>query len=156
MRFFLGTHQPNWLHDTAVPLFVSHRRLARQKSFTRAKGPWALDSGGFSELSLFGEWRTSQADYVAAVRRYVEEIGKMAWAAPQDWMCEPPMIEKTGLSVREHQRRTVESVLSLRAAAPEIHWIPVLQGWNPAEYRIHAEDYALAGIDLACEEEIAC
>ena len=27
-----------------------------------ARGPWALDSGGFSELSLYGRW-TVTADY---------------------------------------------------------------------------------------------
>ena len=32
------------------------------KTLPRARGRWALDSGGFSELSLYGEWRTSARD----------------------------------------------------------------------------------------------
>jgi O-acetyl-ADP-ribose deacetylase (regulator of RNase III) len=32
--------------------------------------PWALDSGGFTELSLHGRWKATPAAYVAAVRRY--------------------------------------------------------------------------------------
>jgi hypothetical protein len=37
-------------------------------------------------------------EYAGLVARYAEEIGGMDWAAPQDWMCEPWIIEKTGLS----------------------------------------------------------
>jgi hypothetical protein len=87
--WYLGAHQPGWLGVAGVRLFVSHRRLAGRRSLPRAIAPWALDSGGFSELSLYGEWRTSPAEYVAAVRRYDTEIGGLEWAAPQDWMCEP-------------------------------------------------------------------
>lgn len=95
IKFYLGTHQPSWLANAGVPLFVSHRRLAGRKTLPRAVAGWALDSGGFSELSLYREWRTSPVDYVAAVRRYDNEIGMLEWAAPQDWMCEPPMLDKT-------------------------------------------------------------
>jgi hypothetical protein len=31
-----------------------------------------------------------------------------------DWMCEPFMLAKTGLSVREHQQRTVTNYLNPR------------------------------------------
>lgn len=94
-KFYLGTHQPHWLATAGVPLFVSHRRLAVRKSLPKAIEGWALESGGFSELSLYGEWRTTPEVYVAAVRRYDEKIGMLEWAAPQDWMCEPPMLDKT-------------------------------------------------------------
>lgn len=149
VTFYLGTHQPQWLAVTDVPLFVSHRRLMGRKTFPRALGPWALDSGGFSELSLFGSWQTSATDYIAAVRRYMAEIGGMAWAAIQDWMCEPFMIERTGLSLAEHQRRTIESYLSLSAMAPDVPWTPVIQGFARDDYHRHCDDYAAAGVDLA-------
>ena len=57
--FYLGTHHPSWLRKTDVPLFVSRRRLAGLKTLPRARGPWALDSGGFQELILHGEWTVS-------------------------------------------------------------------------------------------------
>ncbi len=148
MLFYLGTHQPQWLGLTDVPLFVSHRRLTKRKTFPRALGPWALDSGGFSELSMFGEWRTTPEDYVAAVRRYMAAIGKMQWAAIQDWMCEPFIVARTGLSVVEHQRRTIENYLTLTAMAPEIPWAPVIQGFVRDDYHRHIDDYEAAGVDL--------
>lgn len=52
MRFYLGTHMPHWLNDSTVPLFVSHRRLARYRgALPTAATHWALDSGGFTELA---------------------------------------------------------------------------------------------------------
>jgi hypothetical protein len=105
----LGVHRPAWLATAGVPLFVSHRMLAQRRTLPRASAPWALDSGGFSELSLFGEWRTGPGDYATAVSRYIEEVGNLRWAAQQDWMCEPSMLRRTGLTVADHQRRTVRT-----------------------------------------------
>jgi hypothetical protein len=65
---------------------------------------WALDSGGFTELSMHGRWTLSPRDYVAEVRSYVAALGRPDWIAPQDWMCEPWILEKTGGTVAEHQR----------------------------------------------------
>lgn len=148
MKFYLGTHMPNWLREVKVPLFVSHRRLLRQKKLPKSITPWALDSGGFTELSMHGRWVTSEADYISAVRRYRDEIGMMEWAAPMDWMCEPWINEKTGLSVREHQARTVANYLSLRRKAPDLPFVPVLQGWTLREYQDCADLYERVGVDL--------
>src|SRR5437764_1164840 len=55
-------------------------------------------------------------------------------AAPQDWMCEPFMVSRSGMSVTEHQTRTVASFAELRGLAPDLPFMPVLQGWTVAEY----------------------
>ncbi|WP_231500199.1 deazapurine DNA modification protein DpdA family protein [Saccharothrix sp. NRRL B-16314] len=150
MRFYLGTHQPSWLaRDLRVPLLVSHRRLAGRRSLPRATGPWALDSGGFTELSLHGRWRTDPAAYVAAVRRYATEIGHLEWAAPQDWMTEDHLLARTGESLRTHQHRTVANYLQLRDLASDLPIIPVLQGQSITDYHRCADLYERHGIDLA-------
>lgn len=154
MRFYLGTHEVSWLARTDIPLFVSHRRLAPRRGLPRALGGWALDSGGFTELSMHGRWTTSPETYATAVRRYRDEIGRLDWAAPQDWMCEPFMLAKTGLSVAEHQARTVASVLELRALAADLPWVPVLQGWQLDDYLACIDLYADAGIDLTVEPTV--
>jgi hypothetical protein len=149
--FWLGTHKPGWLASAGVPLFVSRRTLAPMRTLPRAIAPWALDSGGFTELAMHGAWLTTPAQYVAEVRRLSSEIGRMAWAAPQDWMCEPAMLEKTGLTVSEHQRRSVANLLELRSRAPDLPWVPVLQGWSLGDYWRHADAYQAAGVDLEAE-----
>ncbi|RAY16378.1 hypothetical protein DPM19_05740 [Actinomadura craniellae] len=147
--FYLGAHQPHWLWRVAFPLFVSHRQLARKGRLRRAGCRWALDSGGFTELSLNGRWTTTPAQYAEAVAQYAEHLGRLDFAAPQDWMCEPFMVERTGLSVAEHQHRTVANYLELTALAPHLPFIPVLQGWKLPDYLRCVELYAAAGIDLA-------
>lgn len=151
MTFFLGTHRPHWLEMLDVPLFVSRRCFEGRRSMPRARTTWALDSSGFTELALHGEWTMSPREYVALVRRIVGEVGMMAWAAIQDWMCEAPIRAKTGKTTAEHQRLTVESLLELRGIAPEIPWAPVLQGQHKYDYLEHVDMYARAGVALADE-----
>lgn len=146
--FYLGTHELSWLRRTDVPLFVSAVRFRRQRSWPRARGRWALDSGGFSELQAHGRWTVDAATYAAEVRVWVAAVGWPDFVAIQDWMCEPFMLAKTGLTVREHQERTIQSYLDLRALAPEIPWLPVVQGWEEADYVEHVAMYLRAGIDL--------
>lgn len=168
--FYLGTHRPYWLWNGAVdvPLFVSHSTLKTRKSaFPAATVPsWALDSGGFSELQHRGEWTVTPREYVQATARYDREIGRLDWAAPQDWMCEDAIIgggtyggqrfAGTHLSVAEHQRRTVANFLDLAELWPQFSdsanpYMPVLQG-KPgvvSSYLAHAAMYEDAGIHLA-------
>jgi hypothetical protein len=158
---YTGTHQPHWLWSGAVPadccLFVSHRALARYKTFRSASvRGWALDSGGFTELAMHGRWQTTARDYTAAVARYDREIGRLEWAAIQDWMCEATIRAATGLTVAEHQERSVASYAELAGLWPEYSdaecpFMPVLQA-APGDgegYLRHAAMYEVAGIRLA-------
>jgi hypothetical protein len=150
MIFYLGTDDAYWLWDNTPPhpLFISRRRLERYKNLKPSNTRWALDSGGFTELNMYGEWRTSPHKYVALVQRYANEIGNLDWAAPQDWMCEPSVLAKTGKTVTEHQQLTVNNYLTLKTLSPTLPIIPALQGWQPDDYLRHIEMYDKAGIDL--------
>jgi hypothetical protein len=134
-----------------VPVMVSHGRLRTRRTLPRATAPWVCDSRGFTELSQHGRWTISTGEYADAVQRYRDEIGMLEWASPQDWMCEPFITAKTGLSVSEHQHRTVDNLLTLRAMAPGVRWIPVLQGWALPDYLRCVDMYADAGINLVNE-----
>lgn len=155
MEFYLGTHQPAWLARVPVPLFVSRRRLAGRKTYPRAVAPWALDSGGFSELSMFGRWQTTAAQYASEVREFSREVGNLQWAAIQDHMCEPFITAKTmpstphKMAVQWHQSWTIDSYLELKALAPEVPWAPVIQGWEVGDYLRHVEMYDCRGVDLS-------
>jgi hypothetical protein len=151
VHFYLGTHETSWLERLDVPLFISHRRLAQRRRLPVARCGWALDSGGFTELEQFGGWKTTVNEYVEATARYAEDIGHLDWAAPMDWMCEPHMLAKTGLSVREHQERTIANYLELRDHGP---FIPVLQGWTLADYERCIDLYGDAGVALADEPTV--
>jgi len=154
MKFYLGTDRANWLWNgqlNNVPLFVSHRTLRRYKNFQPATTNWSLDSGGFTELSLHGEWTIRPSEYIAAIRRYQNEIGMLDWASPQDWMCEPVMLKRTGKNIDMHQWLTINNFLELRWQAPDLPIIPALQGWERDDYLRHVDYYMKAGIDLTTE-----
>lgn len=146
--FWLGAHHPRWLATVGVPLMVSRRSLAGRRSLPRAAEEWVLDSGGFTELSLNGGWTIGPHQYAREVRRFACEIGRLTWAAPQDWMCEPVILAKTGLTVAEHQARTVGNYLDLMAEDAGLPVIPVLQGWSLGDYERCLKRYERAGIDL--------
>lgn len=116
--------------------------------------PICVDSGGFSELSLFGRWTVSPKEYVDDLNR-LKALGlKIDWAAIQDYMCEPIMLEKTGLSIKEHQKRTVDSLKILRSLDDSIHFIPVLQGQTLEDYLQHFEMYEVEGFNLRGERVV--
>ena len=152
MDFYVGT-PPSGL-TWGMPVMVSHGRLRGRATLPRATAPWVCDSRGFSELSQHGRWTISPQSYANALIRYQAEIGRLVWASPQDWMCEPYILAKTGKTTAEHQALTIESVLTLRRLAPSVHVIPVLQGQQLADYLDHVAQYAAAGINLQAEPVI--
>lgn len=159
MKFWLGTHEESWLGTAGVPLMVSRNRLARRRTLPTAACEWVLDSGGFTELQQHGHWRIGPRQYADDVARYAETIGGLAWAAPQDLMCEPAIIHGgtfkgstfvgTGLSVGEHQIRTVGNYCDLRALDAPV--IPVLQGFTLSDYERCVDLYDRAGVKLHLE-----
>lgn len=154
-RFWLGTHLPTWAWTGVAPgpLFLSARRLyGRVSAFPRATCPVAIDSGGFTEVTMLGGWQTTPDDYVALVRRVTRELGTVEWAAIQDWMCEDVALRSTGLTVADHQRLTVESYLTLLDLAPEIRWLPVLQGQVLDDYLRCVDLYDGVGVDLRAHQ----
>ena len=75
---------------------------------------------------MHGRWTITEDEYAEEVRRFVRYYGaKLRWVAPQDWMCEPIVLaggvaprgivfKGTGLTVVEHQKRTVRNFVALR------------------------------------------
>lgn len=127
---------------------VSRRRLRTRLPGGPAVVRWALDSGGFTEVTKLGGWGIGATEYVAEVRRYSDRLGAPCWAAPQDWMCEDEALAATGLDVAEHQRRTVANLVELRQLAPDVAWLPVLQGQAVGDYLRCWQLYDAAGVDL--------
>ncbi len=149
MIFYLGCYDLKWLRTQCVPLFISLRIFKKTRKWPVATCPWALDSGAFSEIAKHGRWTLPVKDYVSLVRRIRDEVGLMEWAAPQDWMCEPAMIARTGLTVKEHQKRTTQNFCELIGLAPDLPFVPVLQGWTHQDYLNHVDLYAQNGVTLS-------
>lgn len=131
-RFFTGLHQPSDAqHFDAA--FISVNRLRTRKSPMKVRD-WIMDSGAFTEVTRHGHYRHSVAEYASEIRRWAKN-GNLLAAVAQDFMCEPFVVEKTGLSVPEHQRLTVERYDQLMAEdTAGVYIMPVLQGFSPESY----------------------
>jgi hypothetical protein len=137
------------------PILVSYGRLRPMKgSLPVATAPWVLDSRGFNEISEHGRWTIPAGEYAADVERYADQIGHLEWVAPQDWPASAALLARTGLTEAEHQRRTIESVLTLRQMLPDRTVIAVVTGETAAGYLRHVEMYRRAGLDLTSEPHV--
>lgn len=153
--FYIGLHQPS---DAAhfERCMVSVARLRERKSdFTVRE--WMMDSGAFMELKLHGCYRDDVSAYAAQIRRWAR-CGQLVAAVAQDYMCEPFILEKTGLSVLQHQRLTIQRYDALVAAETGVYILPVLQGFRPQEYADHIRQYgdrlsggAWVGVGSVCK-----
>src|SRR5436853_7177742 len=109
---------------------ISVNRLRNRKSDFSVNA-WMLDSGAFTELARFGHYRNSVQEYADCIKRW-KTCGELLTAVSQDYPCELPMREKTGLTVADHQRLTIERYDELLQCDTGVYILPVLQGYQPA------------------------
>lgn len=135
--------------------FISVNRLRERKSPFKVQ-KWIMDSGAFTEITTHGRYRTEPEEYAKEIERW-RLYGGMEMAVCQDYMCEPFVTSKTGLTVRGHQQLTIERFDRLRQAT-DAPLMPVLQGFKPKEYLEHLSEYgdrlesgARVGVGSVCK-----
>lgn len=158
MTYYTGLGQPSKANNSPAPVFLSATTLNRYATrgeaypITPTCG-WAGDSGAFTAMTGANPeghpWHFDADEYGAMWVRLMEDCAiPPDFVAVQDWPCEPLVRQRTGLTVREHQRLSHESYVYLAETFPMVPWLYVLQGWRPAEYLEHAAMAERAGIDL--------
>lgn len=156
MRFFIGLHQPSDAKNFPASMVSVNRLKGRISPFS--VGDWMMDSGAFTTIHTHGGYPEGVEVYAAHIRRWANN-GNLLCAVAQDYMCEPFMVEKTGLSVSEHQRLTIERYDALlREDTAGVYIMPVLQGYAPADYVRHLQAYgarlahgAWVGVGSVCK-----
>lgn len=138
MRFFVGLHQPSDAKHFDSS-FVSVGRLRNRKGpFTVTD--WIMDSQAFTTIATYGGYPHPVEEYAAQIKRW-KTNGNLLAAVSQDYMCEPVMLKKTGLTVADHQRLTIERYNALLRCYTGCYIMPVLQGYDPDEYVSHIQQY---------------
>ena len=138
MRFFTGLHQPSDAQHFDAAFISVNRLRDRKRPFV--VGDWIMDSGAFTEISTHGRYRHDVSEYAAQIRRWSTN-GNLLAAVAQDWMCEPFILSKTGLTVQQHQANTIERYDALLAENTGVYIMPVLQGFEPEQYVRHLVNY---------------
>jgi hypothetical protein len=138
--FYVGLHQPADAHRFPRCCISINRLRTRVKPV--GCPDVLLDSGAFTELHNYGGYRHAPAEYAADVRRlHSMGVVQISAAVAQDYMCEPFMLAKTGLTLIEHQRLTIERYDDLASEDLPVPVMPVLQGFHPSDYARHVRDY---------------
>jgi hypothetical protein len=146
-KFYIGLHQiTDAKHfDSAC---ISIRRLYGRKKSLRCPDV-LVDSSAFTELFLYGKYTKDSSVYAKELHRlHCEHVVHITAAVAQDYMCEEFMLKKTGLSVLDHQIRTIRRYDRLVLRLNELFdykvpfpVMPVLQGYTVPEYLRHVEMY---------------
>lgn len=120
-------------------------------------GDWIMDSGAFTEIKNHGRYRHGVDEYAAEIRRW-KDNGNLLAAVSQDYMCEKDMLARTGLTIEDHQRLTIERYDALVAEGTGVYILPVLQGYAPEDYVRHLDAYgdrlahgAWVGVGSVCK-----
>lgn len=137
-RFYTGLHIIQHAHRFARSM-ISVNVLRRRKSDIRVN-EWVMDSAAFSQIAQHGRFLMTTEEYAEQVRRW-SRCGTLVAAVSRDWMCERAMIERTGLSIEEHQERTVDEYTRLLPMIGPTYLMPVLQGYAPDDYVAHLRSY---------------
>lgn len=138
--FFPGLHQSADAQHFNLACISINRLRGRRKPV--ACGHAIIDSGSFKELELFGRYRHGVDEYAEELRRLDESgVVRIAIAVAQDYMCESWMLDKTGLTIAEHQHLTIERYDALLACGLPFPIMPVLQGYAPEDYAAHLDAY---------------
>lgn len=140
VKFYVGLHQPSDAQHFDLACISINRLRGRKKSVDC--GDVLVDSGAFTELAQHGKYRHTVEEYAAGIKRlHTSGVVSISAAVAQDYMCEPWMLEKTGLTIPEHQRLTVERYDALLACNMPVPVMPVLQGFSPSDYVSHIHQY---------------
>lgn len=145
--FFVGLHQPGDAHRFPRACVSINRLRGRKKPLGDVEV--LVDSGAFTELNLHGRYRDSVETYAAELHRlWTGGVVRILAAVAQDYMCEQFMLEKTGLTIEDHQRLTIERYDALVEALDRrfggvcpFPVLPVLQGYSAGDYVRHLQAY---------------
>jgi hypothetical protein len=137
--FYVGLHQPADAQHFDRAFISVNRVRGRQKPVPAKE--WILDSGAFREIEQFGGYRHEPEEYAAEVNRLAAINPGLTVAVSQDWMCEAFMLEKTGLTLQDHQRLTIERYDALLPLIRGVYLMPVLQGYSLESYLDHIDQY---------------
>jgi hypothetical protein len=135
--FFIGCPSPAKARHFERCMISINALRKRQSDFIA--NDWILDSGAFSELSRFSHYRHSVEEYAGEIARW-SRCGNLQAAVSQDYMCEPFILVRTGLTIADHQRLTIERYDALLPLV-SVPLMPVLQGFRVSDYLAHLDAY---------------
>jgi hypothetical protein len=136
-QFYIGLHHPSDAWPFLRSMISVNAIRGRKGSFK--VNDWIMDSGAFTEISTHGRWRSEPEEYAEQINRW-KRNGNLLAAVSQDLMCEPFILEISGLTIAEHQTITIARYARL-ITLTDAYVMPVIQGYSPETYAAHVHEY---------------
>lgn len=148
-RFYFTAHpgdlnRKRLLPGSHVMLVAAAHWLPERRRFRIARPPRdhvrsiAVDSGGFTAARRWGAYPWSAAQYADFVRDVSRGL-PLDFATVMDYACEPGVEGKVLPANRARIEATIAGEGACRAVAPDLPWLPVLQGDTLAERELDLE-----------------
>ena len=107
----------------------------------------SIDSGGFTAAQRWGEYPWTVEEYVEFIRKSSENV-RLDFCAVMDYACEPDVNRTVNPTNIDRIKATVENEALCIAAAPDLPWLPVLQGDNLSEREFDIEYRAKNNVEI--------
>lgn len=142
MKFYIGVNQYQQLSWVEKHFIYSYQLARRRKHpwMVPDRLNWIMDSGSFSELKMNGKYTFTPQEYFNTIEHWQPDI-----FVNMDYMCEPNQLEKTGMTVDQHQLLSLENQIQLKELLEDswmnghVELMGVIQGWTPLDYEDHIQ-----------------
>lgn len=111
---YVGLHQPRMAPGQERAMLSLNALVHRKADFQ--PNDWILDSGAFTRITS-GQGHLPLNEYARHIRRW-SRCGDLQAAVAQDYMCEPFVLNITGMTVKQHQDLSTRNWLELRDLNP--------------------------------------
>jgi hypothetical protein len=137
-RFYFTLHPGDMLRARIIPgsyimlVAAAHWDNARQRFKVRRPpidhvASMCIDSGGFTAARRWGKYPWTVEQYVDFIRAVSRDI-KLDFCSILDYACEPSVNRSAYQTNIERIEATIENEIACRKAAPDLPWLPILQG----------------------------
>jgi hypothetical protein len=107
---------------------------------------FCIDSGGFTAARRWGCYPWTIAEYVRFIREESASGVPLDFCAILDYACEPSVDRSTYATNLQRIEATIRNEQACREEAPELPWLPVLQGDSLAEREYDLERRQALGL----------
>jgi len=133
MKIYLGIYQIKHAQYAPQFMFSVRRLISRRTSVPFNNYNWMLDSGAFSEINLNGKYTFTPEEYL----HYVE-LHQPTLFFNMDYICEPFVLQKTGMTVKQHQSKTLDNQIRIMDLLDNYdiksNFAGCIQGWQISDY----------------------
>ena len=142
-RFYFTVHPGDLIRGRLIPgchiMLVASAHWDDDKKRFRVVRPPAdhvssivIDSGGFTAAKRWGSYPWTHQQYVDWIRATSRDV-ILDFCAVMDYACEPNVDRSILATNKDRIKATIKNEMELKRIAPDLPWLPVLQGDNLLE-----------------------